>query len=380
MIAPGDRYDLLPGLGDGPSVRDISALGRHRAHRRLHSAGVGEPADRRCASRSAHSGGQHGGTFETATTLASVRGRLTAGSPVKIATALRVFTESVDADALLAAIDVAGPEQTGVVTPLMFQYQLLDRARQVQKHIVLPEGEDPRILTAAASLLQLGVAELTLLGSPAAIRTGSGGRGRRHRAGAHRFARRRGSGRTVRSGVRATPRGEGHDDGEGARHRRDVSYFGTMMVHLGMADGMVSGARHTTAHTIKPSFEIIKTVPGTSIVSSVFLMCLADRVLIYGDCAVNPDPTPSNSPTSPSPRPPRRRVSGWNRRWPCFPTRRAVPGPVRTWTRSGGPPSWCTRSVPTCSSRARSNTTPPSTSPWPGRNCRIRRLPGTPPC
>jgi phosphate acetyltransferase len=62
------------------------------------------------------------------------------------------------------------------------------------------------------------------------------------------------------------------------------------MVHLGLADGMVSGATHTTAHTIKPSFEIIKTVPGTAIVSSVFLMCLADRVLVYGDCAVNPDP------------------------------------------------------------------------------------------
>src|SRR3546814_4504448 len=70
-----------------------------------------------------------------------------------------------------------------------------------------------------------------------------------------------------------------------------VSYFGTMMVHLGEADGMVSGAAHTTAHTITPSFEIIKTEPGTSIVSSVFFMCLADRVLVYGDCAVVPDPT-----------------------------------------------------------------------------------------
>jgi phosphate acetyltransferase len=71
----------------------------------------------------------------------------------------------------------------------------------------------------------------------------------------------------------------------------DVSYFGTMMVHLDLADGMVSGAAHTTAHTIKPSFEIIKTTPGTSVVSSVFLMALADRVLVYGDCAVIPDPT-----------------------------------------------------------------------------------------
>jgi phosphate acetyltransferase len=71
----------------------------------------------------------------------------------------------------------------------------------------------------------------------------------------------------------------------------DVSYFGTMMVQLGLADGMVSGAAHTTAHTIRPGFEIIKTTAGVSVVSSVFLMALADRVLVYGDCAVNPDPT-----------------------------------------------------------------------------------------
>jgi phosphate acetyltransferase len=71
----------------------------------------------------------------------------------------------------------------------------------------------------------------------------------------------------------------------------DVSYFGTMMVHMGLADGMVSGAAHTTAHTIRPSFEIIKTAPGVSTVSSVFLMCLSDRVLVFGDCAVVPEPT-----------------------------------------------------------------------------------------
>ena len=71
----------------------------------------------------------------------------------------------------------------------------------------------------------------------------------------------------------------------------DRSYFGTMMVHLGQADGMVSGAVNTTAHTIRPSFEFIKTRPGVSLVSSVFLMCLEDRVLVYGDCAVNPKPT-----------------------------------------------------------------------------------------
>jgi phosphate acetyltransferase len=72
---------------------------------------------------------------------------------------------------------------------------------------------------------------------------------------------------------------------------RDESYFGTLLLHTGRVDGMVSGAVHTTAQTIRPAFEIIKTVPGVSTVSSVFFMCLADKVLTYGDCAIVPDPT-----------------------------------------------------------------------------------------
>src|SRR5699024_7399648 len=118
---------------------------------------------------------------------------------------------------------------------------------------------------------------------------GGGTRARHHRGGRHRPQDLPVAG-GVRTGVREAARAQGGLDRPGAEVVADVSYFGTMMVHLGYADGMVSGAAHTTAHTIKPSFEIIKTVPGTSIVSSVFFMCLADRVLVYGDCAVNPDP------------------------------------------------------------------------------------------
>jgi phosphate acetyltransferase len=183
---------------------------------------------------------------------------------------------------------VPAPE---VVTPLMFEYELLDRARSDRKHVVLPEGSDDRILRAASTLLQREVADLTILGDEAAIRTRatelgldlSAAKVIDPKAGQllERFAAeytelRKHKGMTV----------------ERAREIvSSVSYFGTMMVQLGLADGMVSGAAHTTAHTIKPSFEIIKTTPGTSVVSSVFLMCLEDRVLVYGDCAVNPDPT-----------------------------------------------------------------------------------------
>lgn len=216
------------------------------------------------------------------------RGRLAAGSRVKIETALRVFNDSVDGDALLSAIDVGNGT---TMTPLMFQFQLIERARSDRRHVVLPEGDDVRILQAAASLLRLGVAELTLLGDEKLLRANASAAGLDIGSAnilspndpqlVERFA-------AEYTRLRAT---RGMTIERARKVVTDVSYFGTMMVHLGLADGMVSGAAHTTAHTIKPSFEIIKTVPGTAIVSSVFLMCLADRVLVYGDCAVNPDPT-----------------------------------------------------------------------------------------
>jgi phosphate acetyltransferase len=227
-------------------------------------------------------------TFETALRLTRARGRLTANSQRKIDVALSLFDRYVDEAPLIAALDMDRPN---VVTPLMFEYQLIEQARSNVKHIVLPEGEDDRILRAANTLLQRRAADLTILGDPAEIQA------RADRldldiSTAHllspedpalieRFA-------TEYARLRA------HKGMTGERAREivaDVSYFGTMMVHLGLADGMVSGAMHTTAHTIRPSFEIIKTLPGMSIVSSVFLMCLEDRVLVYGDCAVNPNPT-----------------------------------------------------------------------------------------
>ncbi|WP_099039555.1 phosphate acetyltransferase [Mycobacterium neglectum] len=228
------------------------------------------------------------GTFETASRVASARGRVTATSLRKIDTALALMDKHVDIADLLAQLTIAIPS---VVTPQMFTYQLLDWARSDRKHIVLPEGEDDRILTAAGRLLRRGVADLTILGEEAQIRARAAELGLDLSAAAvinpktselsDRFAQqyaelRKHKGVTV----------------EQAREIiHDVSYFGTMLVHNDMVDGMVSGARHTTAHTVRPSFEIIKTLPDVSTVSSIFLMCLADRVLAYGDCAIVPDPT-----------------------------------------------------------------------------------------
>lgn len=228
------------------------------------------------------------GTYDTVLRITHARGRLAADSQRKYDTALALFERNVDADVLLARLDLSPRD---VVTPLMFEYDLLERARAANKHIVLPEGEDDRILRAAATLLARGVARLTILGEPFEVRSRAVELGLdlskaeflspfddvlRARF-AEEYAKLR-----AHKGITLD---------QAADTVTDSSYFGTMMVHLGLADGMVSGAAHTTAHTIRPAFEIIKTRPEVSVVSSVFLMALADRVLVYGDCAVIPDPT-----------------------------------------------------------------------------------------
>ena len=227
-------------------------------------------------------------TYESVLHVVSARGRLAADSQRKFDTALQLFHDNVDEDALLERMNVTASSAT---TPLMFQYTLLERARKNKKHIVLPEGSDDRIIRASATLLARNVVDITLLGDEGPIRQRALELGLDISAATvvsphdpvlvERFA-------NEYAVLRAH---KGMTFEAAAEIVSDVSYFGTMMVHLGLVDGMVSGAVHTTAHTVKPSFEIIKTQPGVSVVSSVFLMCLADRVLVYGDCAVVPDPT-----------------------------------------------------------------------------------------
>ncbi|MEW5809589.1 MAG: phosphate acetyltransferase [Actinomycetota bacterium] len=228
------------------------------------------------------------GTFETASRVAATRGRVTADSPRKVDTALALMDTYVDTTDLLARLTIPIPT---VVTPQMFTHQLMDQARSDRRRIVLPEGDDDRILQAAGRLLKRHVADLTILGDEQQVRARAAELGVDLSAAdildpqrselcdqfAEQYAEmRKHKGVTV----------------EQARETmHDVSYFGTMLVHNDMVDGMVSGARHTTAHTVRPAFEIIKTLPDVSTVSSIFFMCLADEVLAYGDCAIVPDPT-----------------------------------------------------------------------------------------
>src|SRR3954452_10350104 len=286
LITPGDRAEVL-----------LAAMFAHASTQLPSPAGVVLTGGLRPPALIVDALGSFGGivpvvctehdTYETVALASAREGAITRAAPRKITKALALFETHVDGDELLDRIDVARSE---VVTPLMFEYTLLDRARAANRHVVLPEGTDERVLRAADILLRRRVCELTLLGPEAEVR-GAASRLGLDLYGAHildpgdpelveRFAQEYAA-RRAHKGVTV----------DAARDVvSDVSYFGTLMVALGMVDGMVSGATHTTADTIRPAFELVKTRPGVSIVSSVFLMCLADRVLVYGDCAVNPNP------------------------------------------------------------------------------------------
>ena len=213
---------------------------------------------------------------------------LTGGAPALEAD-IPVLTLPLGNEAAATLRAIAAPT---AVTPLAFEADLIERARADRKRIVLPEPDDDRVLQAAAQVLAAGIADITFVGEADYVAKRAGELGLDLSAAqvvsvndpayleryAEEFARLR-----AKKGVTL----------EQAREKvTDVSYFGTMMVHMGDADGMVSGAAHTTAHTIVPSFQIIKTAPGVSVVSSIFLMAMKDRVWAFGDCAVNPNPTP----------------------------------------------------------------------------------------
>ncbi len=289
VIAPGDRSDVIlasmaAALSDtSPSIAGLLLTGDQppapqvmdlvegfRASSPIPIIGV--PSD----------------TYSTAMQVASVPPALTPGNDRKIAAALGGFETHVDLKQLEERIKLVRSER---VTPIMFEYELIGKAKADRRHIVLPEGEEDRILHAAEILLQRDVVDLTLLGDPEAINAKialldlhldgiqiiePATSERRHEfAGIyHELRKHKGVSKEMALDTVA-----------------DVSYFGTLMVNAGLADGMVSGAVHTTGDTIRPALEIIRTPPGVSLVSSVFLMCLADRVLVYGDCAVNPDPS-----------------------------------------------------------------------------------------
>ncbi len=226
------------------------------------------------------------GTMETARAAERAVGAITADAPRKIERARATVRDFIDVGQILPTSEMT----SGVLTPLMFEHRLTARARTAGARVVLPEGMEDRILRAADTVLARGIADLTLLGVEDDIRA---------RAASLGLDISRADIRNPTTDPRLSEYAETY---AGLRAHKgvtleaakdaiaDASYFGTMMVCSGEADGMVSGSVTTTAATIRPALEIIKTADGVKVVSSVFFMCLADRVLAYGDCAINPMP------------------------------------------------------------------------------------------
>ncbi|MEW2625940.1 phosphate acetyltransferase [Streptomyces sp. NPDC048106] len=285
VITPGDRADLVVGAlaahsaGTPPIAGILLTLGEVPSEEILTLAARLAPGTPVLSVR--------GNSFPTAERLFSLEGRMTAATPRKAETALGLFERHADTAELAGLVSATSGDR---VTPMMFEHTLLERARADRRRVVLPEGTEERVLHAAEVLTRRGVCDLTLLGPADQIRKKAADLGidlgdtqlidpatSELRDGfAEKYAALRAhKGVTVELAYDVVT---------------DVNYFGTLMVEEGLADGMVSGSVHSTAATIRPAFEIIKTRPEASIVSSVFFMCLADKVLVYGDCAVNPDP------------------------------------------------------------------------------------------
>lgn len=285
VITPGDRADLLVAASAAHVAGQVSVAGLvltlgeqpdPRAMRLLERLNTG------LAVLSVTSD-----SYDTVAASSRIEGRPSTANPRKVEAALGAFERCVDTVDLARRLRVS---RSARVTPLMFENDLIDRARAQRRRLVLPEGTEERILRAAEILLRRGVADLTLLGRPEDV-------ARRTRELGVDI----GDAQVV-DPARSEWRDEFAADYAKLRAHRGMTvelahdivaqanYFGTMMVRSGRADGMVSGATHTTAATIRPAFEIIRTLPDVSVASSVFFMLLADRVLVYGDCAVNRDP------------------------------------------------------------------------------------------
>jgi phosphate acetyltransferase len=287
VITPGDRTDVLIGLfmsmlaDNFPRISGILLTGGIQPSEQLQRLMEGVKQLPMTVY------GVETETFETALQVGAIHPVLTPENDRRLTAALSHFEANVDVDVLGQILRIT---RSRMITPIMFEYALFERARANRKHIVLPESEDERILRATEILLKRNVVDITLLGNEEkilkqahALQLSLQGvniidpydNDLVHEYAAEYYRLRKHKGITKEQAFELM---------------HDVSYLGTMMVHKGHADGMVSGAANTTQHTIRPAFEFIKTKPGVSIVSSSFLMCFDDRVLVYGDCAINPNP------------------------------------------------------------------------------------------
>ncbi|KNC79515.1 hypothetical protein SARC_08093 [Sphaeroforma arctica JP610] len=290
IFTSGDRLDVLAGLMfaresvNMPTVAGIVVTGGQEPPRYWEDIIKGMPKSKQMmpVMQCEHD------TFTTAKIASNIKGHLLPTSKRKIQHSQVLWDDNVDQEVIRRLVL---SEKSPRMTPKLFQHKLIQQARKNKKHIVLPEGDDPRILEAAAQLIALRVVDLTILGDPQKIIASATHLGvdiseaklinpssskDRSRYADLLFDLRKKKGMQLDEAIDLA---------------QDATYFGTLMVQAGDADGMVSGAIHTTANTIRPALQIIKSIPDRPVVSSVFFMLLPDKVLVYGDCAINVNPT-----------------------------------------------------------------------------------------
>lgn len=288
IVTPGDRADIILGALQAnasrnyPKISGIILTGNLTPEDSILKLieGVESSVPIVCAKE---------GTFGVSNKIGAIQPKIYASNNKKILLAIDTFDKHINEEGLANMLTRYNSDK---MTPNMFQYNLLQKARLNRKHIVLPEGNDERIIRAAARLQFLDIVDLTLLGNKRDIQNKANQLGLQIDLEKINVLNPEDSihNDTFKKTLYEARKHKGMTEATASDLTKDVSYYGTLMILNGLADGMVSGAIHTTMHTIKPALQIIKTKPGVSVVSSVFFMCLSDRVSVMGDCAVNPNP------------------------------------------------------------------------------------------
>ncbi|WP_242393919.1 phosphate acetyltransferase [Anaeromyxobacter oryzisoli] len=226
-------------------------------------------------------------SYPAASAVAAMDPRMAADDAERAELVMNAVADRVDAEWTRA---FARPRSVRRLSPPAFRHRLVEAARAANRRIVLPEGAEPRTVAAAATVAERGIARCVLLGAEDEIREVARKQGVTLPASLELLDPARLAPRYVQPLVERR-KAKGMTPEQAAAELGDSIMVGTMMMALDEADGLVSGAVHTTAHTIRPALQLIKTVPGCDLVSSVFFMCLPEQVLVFGDCAVNPNPT-----------------------------------------------------------------------------------------
>ena len=226
------------------------------------------------------------GTFETSTILSQMGSAVPADDLNRMERVIEHIAEHIVTDTLTQLV---GEPHESRLPPPAFRYLLREQARKANKRIVLPEGTEPRTIQAAAICHEKRIAHCILLGDPVEIHRIADAKGINLPAGLEILDPNSVRSRYIKPMV-ALRKNKGLNPPMAEQQLEDNVVLGTMMLALDEVDGLVSGAEHTTANTIRPALQLIKTAPDARLVSSVFFMLMPEQVLVYGDCAVNPDP------------------------------------------------------------------------------------------